>query len=140
VYRGSSTIIHTPEGDFEGYAGVPNAWGFLMFCAGWTILVVIFQTVTRDSFADRPLFSYVRVGAELLAVLSWFAGWIAVAVNIGTAACLQGYMSCSALKAAAVFGAVEWLLFTVTGILAISLFLNSKRQSKASTIPRPVEI
>lgn len=132
MYRGYGTIVHTPTGDFYAYAGVPNAWGFLMFCAGWTILVVIFQTVARDCFADRALIGHVRVAVEVVALLSWFAGWIAVAVNVGTEACPQGYTSCGALKATAVFGAIEWLLFMVTAALAILLFLNGKRQPRTS--------
>jgi hypothetical protein len=134
VYRGHSSIAHTPDGDFITYAGVPNAWGFLLFCAAWTILVVILQTLARDSFADRAWMSYFRVGAEVLAVLSWFAGWVAVAVNTGTEACSEGYTSCGTLKAATVFGAAEWLLFMVTTTLAFSLFLNSKRQQRTSTV------
>jgi hypothetical protein len=78
--------------------------------------------------------SYFRVGAEVLAVLSWFAGWVAVAVNTGTEACSEGYTSCGTLKAATVFGAAEWLLFMVTTTLAFSLFLNSKRQQRTSTV------
>ncbi|KAF1847213.1 uncharacterized protein K460DRAFT_55530 [Cucurbitaria berberidis CBS 394.84] len=132
VYRGYSSIIHTPDGDFYGYAGVPNAWGFLIFCAAWTVLVVILL-IAGNAFADRALIGYIRIAVEVVAVLSWFAGWIAVAVNIGTEACSEGYSSCGALKAAAVFGAVEWLLFMVTATLAFSLFLNSKRQLRTST-------
>jgi hypothetical protein len=100
----------------------------LIFCAAWTILIVVFQLIAGDASTDRALIGYVRVAVEMVAVLSWFAGWIAVAVNIGTGACSQGYVSCGALKAATVFGAIEWLLFMVTGTLAVSLFLSSRRQ------------
>jgi hypothetical protein len=78
--------------------------------------------------------SYLRVGAEVLAVLSWFAGWVAVAVNTGTEACSEGFTSCGALKAATVFGAAAWLLFMVTATLAFSLFLNGKRQQRSSAV------
>lgn len=133
MYRGYSSYIHTPAGDFYTYAGVPNAWGFLLFCAVWTILVVIFQLVTGNAFADRAWIGRIRVAVEVVALLSWFAGWIAVAANIGTEACSEGYVSCGALKAATVFGALEWLLFMVTATLAISLVLNSKRRQMSST-------
>lgn len=104
-----------------------------MFCAVWTILVVIFQLIAGNAFADRALIGYIHGAVEVVALLSWFAGWIAVAANIGITACSEGYISCGALKAATVFGAVEWLLFIVTATLAISLVLGSKRRPRTST-------
>lgn len=127
VYRGHGSIAHTPTGDFYVTVGVPNSWGFLLFCAAWTILVVIFQLISRSTFGERLVLDYIRVGVEVVAVLSWFAGWIAVAANIGTSACPAGYTSCSALKAGTVFGALEWLLFMFTTAMTISLFNNRKR-------------
>jgi hypothetical protein len=133
VYRGYSSYVDTSFGGFYSYFGVPNAWGFLMFCAGWTILVVIFQLLAGNVFPDRVLFGYIRVAAEMVALLSWFAGWIAVAVNIGTGSCSRGHIACVALKAVTVFGAFEWLLFMGTATMTISLFFNIKRQLRTST-------
>ena len=130
VYRGYSTFVDTHWGGFNAYVGVPNAWGFLMFCAGWTILVVVFQLVAGNALTDRPLVGYVRVAVEVVALLSWLASWISVAISIGTMSCTRG---CGALKTATVFGAIEWLLFMVTTFLAISLFLNSKRRVRTTT-------
>jgi hypothetical protein len=132
VYRGYSSEVDTHWGGFTAWNGVPNAWGFLLFCAAWAILVVIFQLVAGNAITHSPLVRYISVGSELVAVISWFAGWIAVAVNIGTRSCATGYVACGALKAATVFGAIEWLLFMVTAFLAVSLFLNSKRQVRTT--------
>lgn len=125
--------MHTPTSDFYVYAGVPNAWGFLMFCAVWTILLFIFQLIAGNAFADRALIGYIYVAVEIVALLSWFAGWNAVAVYIGSNACSEGYISRRALKATTVFGAVEWLLFIVTATLAASLVLESRRRAGTST-------
>jgi hypothetical protein len=103
-----------------------------MFCAVWTILVVIFQLIARIAFADRALIDYLCVVFEIVAFLSWFAGWIAVAVDVGKKACPEEYMSCGALKAATVFGAVEWLLFIVTATLAVSVAMESRRKLRTS--------
>src|ERR1700716_3733965 len=84
MFRGHTTYTHTPYGDFYGYYGVPASWGFLMFCAAWTVLIVIFHLVAGISFADRALIGYIRVAVEAVAVLSWLAGFIAVAVEIST--------------------------------------------------------
>jgi hypothetical protein len=130
VYRGHTSYIHTPFGNYYSYFGVPNAWDFLLFCAAWTVLVVIFQLVSGNVFTDRASIVYIRVAAEMVTVLSWFAGWIAVAVNIGTGACKERYVSCGALEAATVFGAIEWLLFMFTATLTISGVLERRRRSR----------
>jgi hypothetical protein len=134
VYRGYTSIIETPEGRFEGYFGVTNAWGFLIFCAGWTVLVVVFQLIADRALLDRAYIGYIRVAVEMVALLSWFAGWIAVAVDIGTGACAKGYVSCGALKAATVFGAMDWLLFVFTAFFAVLAFIDGRKQVE---VPKP---
>jgi hypothetical protein len=105
----------------------------LLFCAAWTILVVIFALLAGSVIPDRAFVGYIRVAVELVAVLSWFAGWIAVAVNIGTGACEEGYVACGALKAATVFGAMEWLLFMGTAYLTTSFVLSGRRSRQSTT-------
>lgn len=120
------SIAHTPTGDFAVTVGAPDSWGFMLFCAAWNILVVIFQLVSGSIVGERPLISYIRVSVEMVAVLSWFAGWIAAAANIGSSACSEGRGSCGAVKAGTAFGALAWLLFVFTTAMTISLFNNRK--------------
>ncbi|KFY23149.1 hypothetical protein V493_06050 [Pseudogymnoascus sp. VKM F-4281 (FW-2241)] len=127
VFRGHTVYVHFEFGNFYSYYGVPNAWGFLMFCAAWTVLIVIFHLIAGISFADRALIGYIRVAVEAVAVLSWLAGFIAVAVQISTDTCSAGKNSCGSLKAATVFGAFEWLLFVVTAALTVMHVFNSSR-------------
>ncbi|KAJ5626190.1 hypothetical protein N7510_002499 [Penicillium lagena] len=137
VFRGHMVYEHFEFGNFYDYYGVPDAWGFLMFCAGWTVLIVIFHLIAGISFADRALLGYIRVAVEAVAVLSWLAGFIAVAVQISTDTCSTGKSSCGLLKAATVFGAIEWLLFMVTAALTTMLVFNSSRKPSTSmTRPR----
>ncbi|KAL4941969.1 hypothetical protein BDV06DRAFT_212205 [Aspergillus oleicola] len=117
VFGGAATL----------HVGVPDAWGFLMFCAIWTVLVVVFHFVKPRS-ASHPMIGYISIIAEAVAVLSWLAGFIAVAVDVSTTdACSSGQNSCAELKAATAFGAVEWLLFIITAALAVVSFKNQKR-------------
>ncbi|KAK9235996.1 hypothetical protein V1525DRAFT_408207 [Lipomyces kononenkoae] len=104
-----------------------------MFCVAWTCLGVIFLLIAGISFADHALIGYIRVAVEAVALLSWLAGFIAVAVNIGSNACPAEENGCGSLKAATVFGALEWLLFVITTILTIKLVFNSTRRPKTST-------
>ncbi|KAK9428563.1 membrane-associating domain-containing protein [Lipomyces doorenjongii] len=84
VFRGHTVHEYFEFGNFYDYYGVPDAWGFLMFCAAWTFLGVIFLLIAGISFADHALIGYIRVAVEAVALLSWLAGFIAVAVNIGS--------------------------------------------------------
>lgn len=134
MFRGHTVYVHFEFGNFYDYYGVPDAWCFLMFCAAWTVLIVIFHFIAGISFADRALIGYTRVAVEAVAVLSWLAGFIAVAVQISTDTCSAGRNSCGSLKAATVFGAFEWLLFIVTAALTVMLVFNSSRKQRTSTI------
>lgn len=136
AFHGHTVYVQFEFGNFYSYYGVPNAWGFLMFCAGWTVLLVIFHLITGIAFADRPLIGYIRVAIEAVAVLSWLAGFIAVAVQISTDTCSAGGKSCRLLEAATVFGAFEWLLFMVTAALtATPVFKSSRKPSTSTTRP-----
>ncbi len=140
MFRGHTVYEHFEFGNFYDYVGVPNAWGFLMFCAGWTFLDVIFVLIAGISFADHALIGYIRVAAEAVALLSWLAGFIAVAVNIGSKACLADENRCGSLKAATVFGALEWLLFVIATILTIKLVFKSTRRPRTSTTSYAIPI
>jgi hypothetical protein len=125
VFRGRTVYEHFEFGNFYDYYGVPDAWDFLLFCAAWTFLGVIFLLIAGISFADYILVGYLRVAVEAVALLSWLAGFIAVAINIGSNGCPAEENSCELLKAAIVFGALEWLLFVITTILTTKLVFKS---------------
>ncbi|KAH8680717.1 membrane-associating domain-containing protein [Xylariales sp. PMI_506] len=98
LFHGHTDFVSDPFGGFYAYAGVPNAWGFLLFCAGWTFLAVIFHLVAGNRFPDHTLIGYVRVGVDAVAVLSWLAGFIAVAINIGSNSCPAEEHGCGPIK------------------------------------------
>ncbi|TGO49171.1 hypothetical protein BCON_0218g00020 [Botryotinia convoluta] len=120
-------------GSFYDYYGVPNSWGFLILCAGWTFLTVIFHTIARIKFPDGALIGYIHVAVETVAVLSWLAGFIAVAVQISTGTCSTGKNSCRILIVATIFGALEWLLFMITAALTAILIFKQVPKPKTST-------
>lgn len=104
-----------------------------MFCAVWTVLAVVLHLVAGPSFVSRALIGYIHTAVEAVGVLSWLAGFIAVAVSISTAdACASGQMSCASLKAATAFGAFEWLLFMVTASMNVMLVFNGSRKPSTS--------
>ena len=105
--------LNTSFGDFTVWKGVPNAWGFLMFCAVWTVLGSIFLLLA-GRLQESIWVGYTCVGVEVVALLSWLAGFVAVAVNVGSSICPREENNCGAIKAATVFGALEFVLFAVT--------------------------
>ncbi|KIH90527.1 hypothetical protein SPBR_01032 [Sporothrix brasiliensis 5110] len=124
AFRGHTVHDHFAFGDFTDYVGVPSAWGFLLFCAGWTVLGVLVLVVAAVYFAQHRIIGYVLVAVEAVALLSWLAGFVAVAVNIGTNACpLRDGHGCGSITAAAVFGGLEWLLFAATTAMTVKLVL-----------------
>lgn len=93
---------------------------------------VFFFLIARVRYADSALLSYIRFAVEAVAFFSWLAGFIAVAVNIGSNDCPQEENRCGLLKAATVFGALEWLLFLITTITTFQLVFNRTNLSKIS--------
>ena len=107
-------ISNDPATPFYATLNVPQSWGFLLFCAILTLPVAILGLIASARFADHTVIGYVRLGVEAFTVLAWFAGWVAVAASAGSGTCPAGSDYCGALRAAAAFGALEWLLFVVT--------------------------
>ncbi|KAJ5936595.1 marvel domain-containing protein [Penicillium verhagenii] len=131
IFKGHTVYEHFEFGNFYDYMGVPDAWGFLMFCAGWTILDVIFVCIAG---IGHTLIGYISIAAEVVSVLSWLAGWIAMAVNIGSNQCPEEEHGCGALEVATTFGALEFLLFVITTALTVQLIFKNTRRQESSTI------
>ena len=132
LFRGHTVYEQFEFGNFYDHVGVPNEWGFLLFCAGWTLLGAIFLYFAGIMYPDSAFIGYIRVAVEAVALLSWLAGFIAVAVNISQN-CPSEENGCGTLKAATVFGAVEWLLFVVTTTLTTKLVLGGTRARKSTS-------
>ncbi|KAJ5380614.1 uncharacterized protein N7496_003042 [Penicillium cataractarum] len=132
MFRGHTVYEHFVFGNFYDYEGVPDGWSFLIFCAGWTVLIIIFHPIAV-CFLDCLLIRYIRAAVEAVAVLSWLAGFIAVAVQISADTCANGKDSCGVLIAATVLGALEWLLFMVTAAQTVMLVVNSSHKPISTT-------
>lgn len=80
---------------------------FLVFCAVWTILALIFLILVPWRFSEtgahHPI---VFTAVEAVTMIFWFAGFIAAAVFLSDRVCFGSV--CGAAKAATVFGAFLW--------------------------------
>jgi len=96
----------------------PSQINFLLFCAVWSVLVLLYLIIVPWRFSNTVAHhKFAILAAEAVTMLFWFAGFIALAVFLSDRVCF-GHV-CSAAKAAAVFGAFEWLLFAATTAMAI---------------------
>jgi len=111
-----------------GYGwGVPSQTAFIIFCAVWTILVVLYFMLA-PRFFEPAAHPFARVAVDALTMLFWFGGFIAIAVLAGAEKdwgywdVFDGYNNNYESKyyqvtaAAAAMGAFEWILFVVTTV------------------------
>lgn len=79
----------------------------MLFNGIWTAFVatpfLVFAPAHVNSLAHR----FVVVAVDLVTMVFWFAGFIALAVMLPPGGACQGRV-CSCLQAATVFGALEW--------------------------------
>jgi len=88
------------------HAASPSEVNFLLFCAVWSLLALLYLVLVPWRFSDTVAHHKLAILAvESITLLFWFAGFIAVAVFLSGRVCFGSV--CSAAKAATVFGAFE---------------------------------
>ncbi|KAG9543660.1 hypothetical protein KCU77_g18951, partial [Aureobasidium melanogenum] len=108
--------------------GSPSSINFLVFSSVWTLLALIYLSLTSWKL-ERFAHPWIICGVESLTMLFWFAGFIAAAVYLSDLITCAG-KACSSAKAATVFAAFEWVLFAVTTALAVMAVLGRGRPTK----------
>ncbi|CAD0091195.1 unnamed protein product [Aureobasidium mustum] len=101
--------------------GSPSSINFLVFSSVWTLLALIYLTLTSWKL-ERFAHPWIICGVESLTMLFWFAGFIAAAVYLSDLITCAG-RACSSAKAATVFAAFE--------SLAVMAVLGRGRATKA---------
>lgn len=94
---------------WSGYwhASSPGEVNFLVFCAVWTLLALLYLIVVPWRFSDTALHhAFAILAVEAVTVIFWFAGFIALATFLSDRVCFGSV--CSAAKAADVFAAFTW--------------------------------
>jgi len=99
----------------------PSQINFLIFTSVWTLLAVAYLTITPARYPTAA-HKFGILAAEVLTMLFWFAGFIALAVLLTDVGCGAGsghyWGPCRAAIAGDVFAAFEWLLFCATTLMA----------------------
>ncbi|KAK3660852.1 hypothetical protein LTR56_000610 [Elasticomyces elasticus] len=104
----------------------PSQINFLVFASVWTLFpALLYLILVPWRFSETKLHhKFAILGMEVLTMLFWFAGFVALAVFLSDRVCF-GHV-CSAAKASAVFGAFEWLLFAGTTAMAMLHVLRTR--------------
>ncbi|KIN01114.1 hypothetical protein OIDMADRAFT_54255 [Oidiodendron maius Zn] len=124
---------------FDNYflGTAPAEVAFLIFCAVWTWLVLAY-VIGAPLVFPVAAHHYAVAAVEIVTMIFWFAGFIALAANLGW--CPSGYhiTTCSAADAGTAFAAFEWVLFVFTSVVAVIAALGNRSSVKAEAAP-PVE-
>jgi len=83
----------------------PSEINFLIFNSIWTILTLVYVTIVPMKF-PRAAPRYALLGADCLAMIFWFSGFIALAVFLTSRVCFGNV--CNVAKTAVAFSAAEW--------------------------------
>ncbi|KAI9670155.1 MAG: hypothetical protein M1817_004492 [Caeruleum heppii] len=97
-----------------GSRSSPSQNSFLIFTSVWTFLALAYLLGSR--FMTKIAHGIAILVVEVITMLFWFAGAIALAVFLGDSIC-RGRV-CRALQAACVFAFFEWLLWVATLVLS----------------------
>ncbi len=84
----------------------PSQNNFLIFTSLWTLLALIYLTLSPWLF-PRAAHKFAILAIEALTMLFWFAGFIALAVFLSRLLTCGGN-ACRSARAACVFAAFEW--------------------------------
>ncbi|CAM1508582.1 Fc.00g054300.m01.CDS01 [Cosmosporella sp. VM-42] len=122
--------------DDAWWADTPSSFAFMLFCAIWSILILLYLAIT-PAFAPRAYHNLVGVGLLVVTTIFWFAGSIAMAAFIGVPSC-HGNNFCQSAQAAVAFGFFIFAIFLGLTIMEGLAFLRSRGPSAhADTTHKP---
>ncbi|KAI5787156.1 membrane-associating domain-containing protein [Geopyxis carbonaria] len=108
-----------------------DAAAFLVFTSVWTFLVLAYLLLTPMFYPDLHN-RWAVVGLESITMIFWFAGFVAMANSIDHVICIgTGCRLTSSAKAAAVFGAFQWIAWATSLGLIIHALIQYRKGENA---------
>jgi len=140
VFGLSAYVAHWYDADT--LTASPSQINFLIFVPLFTFLSIAYLEIT-PRFVAKASHPYAHLGFEVLNLLFYFAGFIALATFLGKLLFCRGTV-CAAARADAIFAAFSWMLWTgTTTILALEIFkggisgMRTDRQAKTAMKEAP---
>ncbi|KAJ5238709.1 hypothetical protein N7468_003328 [Penicillium chermesinum] len=104
---------------------------FNLFTSVWTAFLATPYLTVAPLHAPNLAHPFVVLGVEVVTMIFWFAGFIALGAQLPPpAACV--WSTCHALQAATVFASFEWALFAVTNFFAVLDVLNHRNSGESA--------
>ncbi|KAI0473416.1 marvel domain-containing protein [Xylariaceae sp. FL0804] len=121
---------------YNGYWGFgsesPSEVNFLVFASVWSLLVLLYIGLA-PLYATSLFHRLAALVLEAITALFWFAGAIALAVDVGAPRCNS--TACNSAQAAVAFAFFEWALFTFLTVLDAIESMRSRRGHGGSKGP-----
>ncbi|KAJ6085975.1 hypothetical protein N7486_010256 [Penicillium sp. IBT 16267x] len=114
-----------------------NGWSysstvdFNLFLGCWTTFLATPYLLAAPIYAPRFAHHYVIPAVEVVTMIFWFAGFIAMGAELPPAVGCT-WSTCRALQAVTVFGSFEWALFVVTTYFAIVDLMNHRNSGESA--------
>lgn len=106
----------------------PSILNFMLFNAIWSILVLLYIGLT-PLYYTRVFHRLASLALEWITMIFWFAGSIALAVDIGGPYDCGNNHYCGAVEAGIAFGFFLWALFCVLVVVDTIESLRSRRST-----------
>ncbi|KAL3470395.1 membrane-associating domain-containing protein [Aspergillus californicus] len=100
---------------WDGYQS--DSVNFMLFNGVWTLFIAIPYFILAPIFAPVLAHRFALPAVDGVTMIFWFAGFIALAVDLGDTHGCSDNSVCQGLQAAAAFGAFNWALFLATTVL-----------------------
>ncbi|CAK7220623.1 hypothetical protein SBRCBS47491_004251 [Sporothrix bragantina] len=110
----------------------PSILNFMLFNSIWSILVLLYIGLTPLYFT-RVFHRIASLALEWITMIFWFAGSIALAVDVGGPFNCGNNHYCGAVEAAIAFGFFLWALFCVLVVVDTIESLRSRRNHTITT-------
>ncbi|KAH7354875.1 membrane-associating domain-containing protein [Rhexocercosporidium sp. MPI-PUGE-AT-0058] len=136
----SSYVAHWYNNDT--LTASPSQVNFLIFVSLWSFISIAYLELA-PRFMAKASHPFAVLGFNILTMLFYFAGFIALAVFLGKLLFCRGSV-CAAARADAAFAAFSWLLWTASSALvALQMFkgglagMKTDRQAKTAMKETP---
>ncbi|KAL4959882.1 MARVEL domain-containing protein [Aspergillus stella-maris] len=121
ILRGLQAVFAVIVLGLTGHA-VNRDWSwdtvnFMLFNGVWTLFIVVPYFILAPMFVPALAHRWALPAVDGVTMIFWFAGFIALAVDVSDSHLCSHWSVCQGLQAATAFGAFEWALFLVTFVL-----------------------
>lgn len=114
----------------------PAEVNFMVFSPVWSLLALVALVLVPTKFsspASSPPVNFGLLGLEVLTMLYWFGGFIALAVFLRDRICFGAV--CEVAKAGTALSAVNWLVWAGSAVL--SAVVVGRREGVAPMLKEP---